>query len=99
MEKNRANLIMSWALGISLFIHCTSFIGISYFGQINMVWYLTLAMIGSVNAIRGPAKLSGVAQRGGAGPLHLKGRMSQRKVSLAGESSSIQADQLEPTQR
>jgi hypothetical protein len=45
---NRADLILSWALGVSLFIHCVSFLGVSYFGQIQMLWYLTLAMIASL---------------------------------------------------
>lgn len=42
-------LALSWALGVSLFIHCTNFIGVSYFGQIWVVWYLLLAMIGSLS--------------------------------------------------
>ncbi|MEE9129312.1 MAG: hypothetical protein V3T84_04790 [Phycisphaerales bacterium] len=44
----RANLIMAWALGSSLFIHCIAFIAVSYFGQITMLWYLTLAMVGTL---------------------------------------------------
>lgn len=40
-----AALALSWALGVALFVHCTSFIAVSYFGQIIVVWYLTLAMI------------------------------------------------------
>jgi hypothetical protein len=51
MAKNRPNLIMSWAIGVSLFAHCMIFIGVSYFGQITMLWYLTLAMIGSLSSI------------------------------------------------
>ena len=42
---------MSWALGVSLFIHCVIFIGVSYFGQSMMMWYLMLAMIGSLSAL------------------------------------------------
>jgi hypothetical protein len=41
---------LSWALGVSLFVHCTSFIGVSYFGQIWILWYLLLAMIGSMSS-------------------------------------------------
>lgn len=41
-------LALSWALGVSLFVHCLNFIGVSYFGQIHILWYLTLAMIGSL---------------------------------------------------
>jgi hypothetical protein len=47
---DRLRLATAWALGVALFVHTTSFIAISYFGQINMVWYLLLAMIGSMAA-------------------------------------------------
>ncbi|MBN1816827.1 MAG: hypothetical protein JW828_05675 [Sedimentisphaerales bacterium] len=50
-RKTAANpyyLALSWALGVSLFVHCMNFIGVSYFGQIYMIWYLVLAMIGSL---------------------------------------------------
>ncbi|MFC1782481.1 hypothetical protein ACFL02_02725 [Planctomycetota bacterium] len=46
---NSYRLALSWALGVSLFIHCINFIGVSYFGQIYIVWYLTLGMIGSMS--------------------------------------------------
>lgn len=45
--KNSYKLAISWALGVSLFVHCVNFIGVSYFGQIHILWYLNLAMIGS----------------------------------------------------
>lgn len=51
-QRDRAALIGAWALGVSLFIHATSFLAIAYFGQIIMVWYLTLAMIGSLTPAR-----------------------------------------------
>jgi len=41
-------LALSWALGVSLFVHCLNFFGVSYFGQIHIIWYLLLAMIGSL---------------------------------------------------
>jgi hypothetical protein len=47
-EHDRRRLILSWALGVSLWVHCMVFVGISYFGQIVMIWYLTLALIGSL---------------------------------------------------
>jgi hypothetical protein len=34
----------AWAVGVALLVHVTAFISISYFGQIIMIWYLTLAM-------------------------------------------------------
>ncbi|MEN8215890.1 MAG: hypothetical protein ABFS56_05850 [Pseudomonadota bacterium] len=46
---NQAHLAMAWALGVALFVHCANFIGVSYFGQITMVWYLLLAMITSMD--------------------------------------------------
>ena len=49
-RKNRPRLILSWALGVSLFAHTMMLIAVSYFGQIIVVWYLLLAMIGSMSA-------------------------------------------------
>jgi hypothetical protein len=48
-KHDRAKVILAWALGVSLFVHCTNFIGVSYFGQGVFVWYLLLAMIGSLD--------------------------------------------------
>ncbi len=42
-------LALSWALGVILFVHCSNFIGVSYFGQIWILWYLLLGMIGSMS--------------------------------------------------
>ena len=36
---------LCWALGCALFVHVVSFFGVSYFDQINLVWYLLLALI------------------------------------------------------
>lgn len=41
---------LGWALGICLFAHTMNFIAVSYFGQINAIWYLLLAMIAGVSA-------------------------------------------------
>lgn len=58
VAKDRVTVAWSWAMGVSLFVHATSFLVISYFGQITMVWYLLLAMIGSMTtaAVRSPAR-------------------------------------------
>jgi hypothetical protein len=50
VQTTPGTLSMSWALGVSLFVHCTSFMSVSYFGQIIVVWYLLLAMVGSLDA-------------------------------------------------
>jgi hypothetical protein len=68
-ERIRENLVMTWALGVSLLVHSLIFFGVSYFGQIISLWYLTLAMIGSLSEgqkisatktgarLRGPGRL------------------------------------------
>ena len=40
---------LAWALGVGLFVHATMFIGVSYFGQITISWYMLLAIIGSLS--------------------------------------------------
>jgi len=47
-------VMITWALGVSLFIHCMNFLAVSYFGQIIMVWYLLLAMIATLVASPDP---------------------------------------------
>lgn len=47
--RDSYRLAVSWALGVSLFVHCIQFISVSYFGQIWILWYLLLAMIGSLS--------------------------------------------------
>lgn len=47
-ERNVYRVAISWALGVSLFVHCMSFIAVAYFGQIYIVWYFLLAVIGSM---------------------------------------------------
>lgn len=47
---NKADLLLLWSLGASLFVHCVSFIGVSYFGQIQYLWYMTLAIGASAYA-------------------------------------------------
>ncbi len=48
VERHRPRTYLAWAMGVSLFIHVISFLGVSYNGQIIMLWYLALAMIGSL---------------------------------------------------
>lgn len=48
VEHSRPHLALAWALGVALWVHCVSFIGVSYFGQIIVIWYLQLAIIGSL---------------------------------------------------
>jgi len=50
--------LLSWALGCSLLVHTLAFIAVSYFGQIIVVWYMTLAMAGTVLSIDGGQRLA-----------------------------------------
>jgi hypothetical protein len=45
--RDRVQSWISWGLGCSLFVHCTNFIGLCYFGQARLEWYLALALIAS----------------------------------------------------
>ena len=37
---------LAWCVFVSIFGHCVAFMGVSYFGQIKMLWYMTLAVVG-----------------------------------------------------
>ena len=45
---DRFSRYASWAVGASLLVHCAAFIGVAYFGQVYVVWYLGLSIIGSM---------------------------------------------------
>ncbi|HLU46732.1 MAG TPA: hypothetical protein VK116_01570, partial [Planctomycetota bacterium] len=47
-EGHRARQYKAWALGASLFAHTMMFLAVSYFGQILSLWFLQLAIIGSL---------------------------------------------------
>jgi len=56
-SSDPAKVIMAWGLGLSLLVHTASFVGTSYFGQINMLWALDLAIIASLGLLPRPAGL------------------------------------------
>lgn len=37
-------MLLAWSIGVSLFVHTVNFFGVSYFGQIDMLWYIGLAL-------------------------------------------------------
>ena len=41
--------VTAWMIGASIFVHCVSFLAVSYFGQIIMIWYLVLAISASLS--------------------------------------------------
>lgn len=46
----------TWAVGCMLFMHCTNFIGVAYFGQTGVLWHLTLAAAGSLTLVPGATR-------------------------------------------
>lgn len=58
-EDDIARKRIYWALGVSLFVHVVSFMGVSYFDQIKVVLYILLAMISALRGVypqEAPAK-------------------------------------------
>lgn len=51
LAKTKADVFLLWGIGGSLCVHCVSFIGVSYFGQISYLWYFTLGLAGSLATI------------------------------------------------
>lgn len=47
---------MAWALGVTVFAHAVMFLGAKYFGQMNVIWYLQMAMVGSLTELRRAAE-------------------------------------------
>ncbi|MCK4872283.1 MAG: hypothetical protein KAS72_06125 [Phycisphaerales bacterium] len=44
----RRDQALFWGIGCALFAFCASFIGLAQFGQINVLWFGVLGMIGSI---------------------------------------------------
>ncbi len=51
LEGKSLRHFLVFCVGVSLFVHVVNYFGVSYFGQITMLWYLNLAMIGSLPAM------------------------------------------------
>jgi hypothetical protein len=47
-KDNKNHVFAAWGLGVSLLVHLTNFIGVSYFGQIIVLWYALLGIISSL---------------------------------------------------
>ncbi len=48
-NKTRFHKAAAWLVGSSIFVHCVSFLAVSYFGQILMIWYMVLAISASLS--------------------------------------------------
>jgi hypothetical protein len=62
-EARATRLALAWALGVSLFTHCIVFVGVAYFGQVLLVWYLGLGFIGSLTPDRRRRPVKRLAHR------------------------------------
>lgn len=66
-QNNEAKLFLSWGMGVALFTHASSFMAVSYFGQITVLWYLNLAapacLLSAVRLESNRALLAGRARR------------------------------------
>jgi hypothetical protein len=71
VESNPAKLSMTWALGSALLAHLASFIGLAYFGQINLVFCINIASVALLKTApnrgcsatrRGSSAISRIAQ-------------------------------------
>lgn len=45
--------LIAWALGTAMFMHCMNFIAVTYFEQIVVLWYMTLAACSSLLLVPG----------------------------------------------
>lgn len=71
LEKSSfAENIMVWSLGASLFAHALNFISVSYFDQIIIFWYLSLAMISAVGDSTKDKNGSGIIANGDTARCH-----------------------------
>jgi hypothetical protein len=57
------NQFLGWALGVSFFVHCLSFLSVTYFDQSIIVWYWLAACISSwATLLAPPAARAGLAE-------------------------------------
>lgn len=58
-EPDRTGLFwIKWAVGASIFTHCMSFIGVSYFGQTTVSWFLSIALAATIAQLPSKPRLA-----------------------------------------
>jgi len=73
-------IALVWSMGVALFVHCTNFLAVSYFGQAGVVWFLLLAMIASVaEQAKAASSLPVRVVEGGRGRVSGKGDLKAMK--------------------
>jgi len=61
--RRRFRQVTAWAVGASLVVHCSSFISVAYFGQLIVVWYMALSIVGSLLPDTGRRRVYRIAAR------------------------------------
>jgi len=75
-----ADRVCAWGLGVMLLVHTINFLGISYFGQISIMWYATIGLIGSSRDYHKTGATAG-ASPGSVTPVGIKKRPSSALVT------------------
>ncbi len=90
VDDDHARRAMAWAMGVALFAHVMSFFSVSYFGQIGLLWSITLAVIAGVGSAGRVA--SDVAKRFDARGYQYRSRsLTIPKTSLASMGETREA--------
>lgn len=63
VDGDRRTMAFAWALGVALFAHTTVHFAISYFGEMLLAFYGTLAAVASVSAASAPRRVARPARR------------------------------------
>lgn len=48
VSEDPARRLLVWCIGAAIFTHLTAFIGVSYFGQLNLIWAIHLGIVGAM---------------------------------------------------
>ena len=67
---DRPTEILIWSVGVMLWAHCVSFLGISYFDQTKVLWFLSLAMLASLPLLTQPQEQPATAEEDGDVPVN-----------------------------
>ena len=66
-SNDPAKVALAWALGVSVFVHISNFIGVTYCGQTTMLLYMTPALLGSLSPAAAQTHAGRRARHGVAG--------------------------------
>ncbi|WOX06717.1 hypothetical protein [Microbulbifer pacificus] len=56
LTRSVAESRLLWGMAVALFVHCTSFLAVSYFGQMVSVFYIFVGAVAAVTEYRQPAR-------------------------------------------